>query len=58
MWLKIEFLVNTYNDELFTIFDPPAMQKLATEEFITKRIFKYLISFDYNCRKSKTYFEF
>ena len=47
-----------YNDALFMIFGPPAMQKLATEEFITEKVFKYLISFDYNCRKSKTYLEF
>ena len=46
-----------YNDALFTIFGPPAIQKLATEEFITEKVFKYLISFDYNCRKLKTYFE-
>ena len=47
-----------YNDALFTIFGPPVMLKLATEEFITKKVFKYLISFDYNCKKSKTYLEF
>ena len=32
-----------YNDALFTIFDPPATQKLATEEFITEKLFTYLI---------------
>ena len=47
-----------YNDALFKIFGPPAMLKLSTEEFITKKVFKYLISFDYNCQKSKTYLEF
>ena len=47
-----------YNDALFTIIGPPAMLKLATEEFITEKVFKYLISFDYNCKKSKTYLEF
>ena len=46
-----------YNVALFTIFGPPAMLKLATEEFITEKVFKYFISFDYNCRKSKTYLE-
>ena len=35
-----------YNDALFTIFDPPAMQKLAAEEFIAEKVFKYLICFD------------
>ena len=47
-----------YNDALFTIFGLPAMLKLATEEFITEQVFKYLISFDYNCKESKTYLEF
>ena len=46
-----------YNDVLFTIFGPPAMLKLATEEFTTKKVFTYLISVDYNCKKSKTYLE-
>ena len=46
-------------DVLFTTaFGSPAMQKVATEEFITEKVFKYLISFDYNCRKSKIYLEF
>ena len=36
-------------------FDFPPMHKLATEEFITEKVFKYLLSFDYNCRNSKTY---
>ena len=47
-----------YNDALFTIFGPPAMLELATEEFITEKVFKYFISFNYNCKKSKTYLEF
>ena len=47
-----------YNDALLTIFGPPAMLKLATEGFIAENVFKYLISFDYNCKKLKTYFEF
>ena len=47
-----------YNNALFTIFGSPAMLKLATGEFITKKVFTYLISFDYNCKKSKTYPEF
>ena len=47
-----------YNNALFTIFGPTALLKLATEEFITKKVFKYLISFDYNCKKLKTYLEF
>ena len=50
MWL--------YKDALFIMFGPPAMQKLATEEFITEKVCKYLVSFDYNCRKSKTYLKF
>ena len=29
------------------------MLKLATEEFIAEKVFKYLISFDYDCKKSK-----
>ena len=44
-----------YNDVLSTIFGPPAKKKLATEESIVVIISKYLMSFDYNCRKSKTY---
>ena len=47
-----------YNDVLFTIFGPPAMLKLATEEFLAEKVYKYPISFDYNCKKSKTYLEF
>ena len=47
-----------YNNALFTIFDSSLMQKLAKEEFITEKVFKYLISIDYNGRKSKTYLEF
>ena len=47
-----------FNDALFTIFGPPAMQKLATEEFITEEVLKYLISFDYKCKKLKTYLKF
>ena len=27
------------------------MQKLATEEIIPEKVCKYLISFDYNCKK-------
>ena len=46
-----------YNDALFTIFDPHTMQKLATEEFIIEKVYEYLISFNYNCRKLKTYRE-
>ena len=47
-----------YNDALFTIFGPPAMLKLAREEFITEKVFKYLILFYCKCKKSKTYLEF
>ena len=48
-----------YDDVLSTTFDPPAMQKLATQEFIAEKVFKYIsISFDYNCRKSKTSLKF
>ena len=48
-----------YNVALFKIFDPPAMQNLVTEEFITtKTVLKYLIFFEYNCRKSRTDLEF
>ena len=47
-----------YNDALFTIFGPPAMLKLAKEEFIAEKVFKYLRSFDYNCKKSITFLEF
>ena len=43
---------------IFMIFGPPSMQKLATKEFMTEKVFKYLISFDSNCRKSKTDLEF
>ena len=42
-----------YNDALFTIFGPPAMLKIATEEFIPEKVFKYLICFYYNCKKLK-----
>ena len=35
------------------IFDPPAIQKLATEGIIAEKVFKYLISLDYNCKISK-----
>ena len=58
MWLKLASISGQYNDALFTILGPPAMLKLATEEFITEKVFKCLISFDYNCKKSKTYLEF
>ena len=43
-----------YNAALFTIFCPPAMLKLVTEEFIAEKVFKYLISFDYNCKICNT----
>ena len=38
---------------LFRIFDPCAMKKLATVGIIAEEVSKYLISFDYNCKKSK-----
>ena len=44
-----------YNDVLSQNLTFPAKQKLATEESIVINGFKYLISFDYNCRKLKTY---
>ena len=47
-----------YNDALFMKFGSPAMQKLATKEILAEKVFKYLKSFDYNCRKPKTYLEF
>ena len=44
-----------YNDVISRNLTSPAKQKLATKEFIAGIIFKCLIAFDYNCRKSKTY---
>ena len=44
-----------YNDVLFTIFGHSAKKKLVTEESIAVKVFKYFMSFDYNCRKFKTY---
>ena len=41
------------DDVLFRIFDSRAMQKLATERIIAEKVFKYLTSFDFNCKKSK-----
>ena len=46
------------NDVLLRNLASPANQKLATEEFMALKGFKYLISFDYNCRKYKTYLKF
>ena len=34
------------------------MQKLATEEITAEKVFKYLISFDYDCKKLKIYLKF
>ena len=44
-----------YNDVLSRNLTSHAKRKLATEKSIAIKVFKYLISFDYNCRKSKTY---
>ena len=41
------------NYVLFTIFNLYAMQKLAPEKIIAGKVFKYLISSDYNCKKAK-----
>ena len=43
------------DDVLSQNLTSPAKQKLATEESIVVNVFKYLISFDYDYRKSKTY---
>ena len=55
--MKLEFLVIIMMRHLryLALF---VMLELATEEYIAEKVFKYLITFDCNCIKSKTYPEF
>ena len=42
-----------YNDALFTILDSPAMQKLATEEFIIEKVLSTLYPLNLTAESKK-----